>query len=257
MTEMAEQLWCPGCFAVVPVRVGHPYVRCGWLPESVAWSPPPRSPNAPRTPQKGETAVHDPITDAPESPEATGDLAAPAEGRPESAPFITSDRATSNPVTASPSASPVETPEGTDEDPDRQPQRPQNAPASEGSVGLDAIGWRCRPCGWQTFDVETMRREVNRPAGGGVALVCPGCDAVGSFIDAYPDAVIAVVEWCRVGAREHPARAHGEDTIRRAAHVAKAHGLLAQDPLWRATPEGEQALRDRGLLHDASTEAAA
>lgn len=46
-------------------------------------------------------------------------------------------------------------------------------------------GWRCRPCGWQTFDLKVMHDEVNwANPDGSVSLVCPQCGAEGDFIDA-------------------------------------------------------------------------
>jgi hypothetical protein len=46
-------------------------------------------------------------------------------------------------------------------------------------------GWRCGGCGWQTFDVDVMRSEVNRLNGDGtITLVCPDCRAEGRFVDA-------------------------------------------------------------------------
>lgn len=49
----------------------------------------------------------------------------------------------------------------------------------------DLYGWRCRPCGWETFDLEVMRTKVNRDNGDGtITPVCPHCGTAGDFIDA-------------------------------------------------------------------------
>lgn len=46
-------------------------------------------------------------------------------------------------------------------------------------------GWRCTECGWETFDVEVMRAEVNWPEPDGtITLKCPACGAEGKFEDA-------------------------------------------------------------------------
>lgn len=46
-------------------------------------------------------------------------------------------------------------------------------------------GWRCGECGWQTFDVDVMRSEVNRLNGDRtISLVCPACRTEGRFVDA-------------------------------------------------------------------------
>lgn len=47
------------------------------------------------------------------------------------------------------------------------------------------IGWRCRPCGWETYDLADMHNLVNWPEpNGAITLVCPRCGTEGDFIDA-------------------------------------------------------------------------
>jgi rubredoxin len=47
------------------------------------------------------------------------------------------------------------------------------------------IGWRCRPCGWETYDLADMHTLVNWPnPDGSISLVCPSCGAEGDFVDA-------------------------------------------------------------------------
>jgi hypothetical protein len=69
---------------------------------------------------------------------------------------------------------------------------------SENDVGLQGstliveqtdardVGWRCAPCGWETFDLADMHNLVNWPEPNGVtSLVCPRCGAEGQFEDAF------------------------------------------------------------------------
>lgn len=47
------------------------------------------------------------------------------------------------------------------------------------------VGWRCGPCGWETYDLADMRNLVNWPEfDGTISLVCPRCGAEGQFVDA-------------------------------------------------------------------------
>ena len=57
---------------------------------------------------------------------------------------------------------------------------------------------------------------------------------------AVPDPVVMAVVWCRLGALRQAEQWAFAEALER--------GLLAHDPLWRATATGEQLLRDRGLM---------
>lgn len=50
-------------------------------------------------------------------------------------------------------------------------------------------GWLCSKCGWATVDLGTMHEQlwptVNQHQDQAVDMVCPGCGAIGAFVD-YP-----------------------------------------------------------------------
>lgn len=57
--------------------------------------------------------------------------------------------------------------------------------------------------------------------------------------------IVKAIHWCRLG------RVRPDDPS--AFHRAKEMGLLAQDPVWRATPQGEGVLVALGLLEGKPT----
>lgn len=69
------------------------------------------------------------------------------------------------------------------------------------------------------------------------------------------EAILAAVMWCRVGAGayngkrwHHPIGMFGQEVGNNCFHEAERIGLLAHDPVWRATPSGESLLLDKGVI---------
>lgn len=61
----------------------------------------------------------------------------------------------------------------------------ESAPDALEDEARRSVGWRCRPCGWETFSLADMHNLVNwRNPDGSIALVCPRCGTEGDFVDA-------------------------------------------------------------------------
>lgn len=56
------------------------------------------------------------------------------------------------------------------------------------ATGRVEYGWRCSACGIETFDIESMRRDVMIPGASAGKMACPLCHAEGQFVDAIRSA---------------------------------------------------------------------